>query len=233
LLKKLVPVAEGEIKILVNEPERGMAGQIDKLDDAMKNEREANAAPLRRNAAKWAAKLDGHYEALMAARRPAGRRRKQDAAATALDAFARLANQMLQLDAGNLHDFRKGAKNARYMAEAGGENERAEMVGKALKKLQDEIGDWHDWLMLADEAHKYLNADGARLTAEIERMRDVHFEMAMRMEAKMRGRLIGEGLAGAGRTGKGFAWPLPLVAGLAVQTHAPSAQTRPRIFKKE
>jgi CHAD domain-containing protein len=203
LLKTLVPVAEGEIKIPVNEPERVMAGQVDKLDDAMKNEREANAATLRKNAAKWAAKFDGHYEALAVAKRPAGRKRKPDAARTALDAFARLADHMRQLDAGNLHDFRKGAKKARYMAEAGVDDERAEMVGKALKKLQDEIGDWHDWLMLAEEARKYLGADGAMLTAEIERIRDAHFELAMKVEAKMRGRLLGEGLAvqGTGRPG--------------------------------
>jgi CHAD domain-containing protein len=202
LLRTLVPVAEGEIKIPVNEPERAMAGQVDKLDDAMRNEREANAVALKKKAAKWAAKLDGQYEALAVAKRPAGRKRKPDAARTALDAFARLADHMRQLDAGNLHDFRKGAKKARYMAEAGVDDERAEMVGKALKKLQDEIGDWHDWLMLAEEARKYLDADGAMLTAEIERIRDVHFEMAMKVEAKMRGRLIGEGLAvQAGRSG--------------------------------
>ena len=197
LLKTLVPVVEAEINIPVNEPESGMADQIGKLDDAMKAEREHNAAALRNNAAKWAAKLDGQYEAVATAKRPAGRRCRPDAAATALDAFARLADHMRQLDTGNLHDFRKGAKKARYMAEAGGDDERAGMVAKALKRLQDEIGDWHDWLMLAEEANKYLDVDGAKLTAEIERMRDVHFEMAIKMEQKMRGRLIGEGLAGA------------------------------------
>lgn len=195
LLKALVPAMEGKIKIPVNEPESGMAGQVDKLDDAMKAERQDRTGPLSKNAAKWAAKLDEHYEALAVAKRPAVRKRKTDAARTALEAFARLADHMRQLDAGNLHDFRKGAKKARYMAEEGADDARAEMVGKALKRLQDEIGDWHDWLMLAEEAQKYLDADGAMLTAEIERIRDAHFEMAMKMDAKMRGRLIGEGLA--------------------------------------
>ena len=195
ILKSLIPVVEAEIKIPVNEPESGMAGQIDKLDDALKNEREHRATPLRKNAAKWAGKLDGHFAAWTNARRPSSRHTRNDAAATALDAFARLANQMRQLDAGNLHDFRKGAKKARYMAEQGGDDERAGAVGKSLKKLQDEIGDWHDWLMLSDEAHKYLNEDGALLIAEIERMRDVHFDMAMEMERKMRGRLMGEWLS--------------------------------------
>jgi CHAD domain-containing protein len=198
LLKTLAPVVEAETKTPVDESEHRMAGQIgrldvDKLDGALKAERESHAAALRKNAAKWAGKLDGHFEAFTAARHLAGRRGRWDAAQRALDAFARLAYQMRQLDAENLHDFRKGAKKARYMAEQGGE--RAEMVGKALKKLQDEIGDWHDWLMLDEEAHKHLDKDGAKLTAEIERMRDIHFAMAMKMEAKLRGRLLGEGLA--------------------------------------
>jgi CHAD domain-containing protein len=181
------------------------AAQVAKLDGAMKAEREQHAAPLKRNAAKWAAKLDGHLDAFAAAmaQRLALHRNRGNAAATALDAFARLDYQMQQLDAGNLHDFRKGVKKARYMAEAGGEDEYAGVVGKALKRLQDEIGDWHDWLMLDEEAHKYLDANGARLTAEIERLRDEHFREAMRVSEKMRGRLIGERLAvqGARRTG--------------------------------
>lgn len=203
LLKKLA--AEIDMKT----PKEGRGGlfaeQVKRLDDALLAEREGLATPLRKDAGRWAAKLDGHFAAFAAAmaRKPASRRRKRNAAATALDAFARLASQMRQLDARNLHDFRKGAKKARYMAEAGGEDEHAEAVGKALKKLQDEIGDWHDWLMLADEAHRVLSEDGTGLTAEIERRRDVHYEMAMKVEGKMRGRLLGEGLAiqGARRMG--------------------------------
>lgn len=195
ILKTLVPVVEAEIKIPVNEPESGMASQVDKLDDALQNERDQRSARLKKNAAKWAAKLDSHFEAWTTARRPGPHKIRTDAAATALNAFARLANQMHQLDAGNLHDFRKGAKKARYMAEAGGDDERASAVGKALKKLQDGIGDWHDWLMLAEEAQTYLDQNGALLTSEIERLRDVHFDMAMKMERKMRGRLMGEWLS--------------------------------------
>jgi CHAD domain-containing protein len=82
------------------------------------------------------------------------------------------------------------------MAEAASDDDRAQQVAKALKKVQDEIGDWHDWLLLAEEAHKHLDKDGSRLEAEIERMRDAHFEIAMKMERKMRGRLMGEWLAG-------------------------------------
>jgi CHAD domain-containing protein len=192
--RKLLKTLAAELKSRAGEGGNPLAEEIARLDDALRAERADRAAPLKKSATGWGAKLDGHREAFAVAPRPSGRRGRRDAAKTALDAFAKLAYQMRQLDAGNLHDFRKGAKKARYMAEQG-TDERAGMVGKALKRLQDEIGDWHDWLMLAEEAHRYLDANGSPLTAEIERKRNLHFEMAMQMERKMRGRLIGEGLA--------------------------------------
>jgi CHAD domain-containing protein len=117
----------------------------------------------------------------------------------ALDSFARLASEMQVLDAGNLHDFRKGAKKARYVAELAAQgDEQAKQVGETLKKLQDEIGDWHDWLVLAEEAHTALGDKGTELTALLEAERERHFVAAMKMAAKLRGRLMGEWLAVSG-----------------------------------
>ncbi len=195
LLKAMIPATEAGNKTVAEQKPNEITVQADKLDGALKVEREHQVVRLKKNAAKWAAKLEDYFVAYSTARHPLARRCKHDAAQTALDAFARLAYEMRQLDAGNLHDFRKGAKKARYMAEQGGDDERAGMVGKALKKLQDEIGAWHDWVMLDEEAHKHLDENGAKVTAEIEQKRDAHFEMALEMERKMRGRLIGEGLA--------------------------------------
>jgi CHAD domain-containing protein len=67
-----------------------------------------------------------------------------------------------------------------------------QLVGKALKRLQDEIGDWHDWLVLAEEAHHALGAQGAELTVLIETKRDQHYALAMHISESMRGRLMGE-----------------------------------------
>jgi CHAD domain-containing protein len=167
--------------------------QADDLDAWLKHTREDNARALVKNAAKWAAKLDGHLasvEQALRSRRP--RRALRPAAVVALEAFARLSAHMQQLDAGNLHDFRKGAKKARYMAEADRDEEHAGMVGKALKKLQDEIGDWHDWMVLAEESERALGDHGRELTARIEEQRDEHFITAMKTTERMRGRLMGE-----------------------------------------
>lgn len=164
------------------------------LDAWLKQTRQDEAQPLMKAAPKWAPRVEAQLAALEEAMRQSPLRRKvsRNAALTALEAFARLASRMQQLDAGNLHDFRKGAKNARYMAESGGTDEQAGAVGKALKRLQDEIGDWHDWLVLAEEAHEALGSQGTELTALIEIQRDRHYAMAMNITERMRGRLMGE-----------------------------------------
>lgn len=193
LLKEMVAAdAAGQ-----EEDARGeLSAQAERLDDALRSERDERAETLKKSAAKWAERLEeqfsGFAEAM--AQGKARRARKPDAARVALDAFARLATRMQHLDAGNLHDFRKGVKKARYMAEAGAGDAHADAVAKALKRVQDVIGDWHDWVMLAEEAHKYLNGEGRRLTAEIEREREERFAAAMKLTERMRGKLMGEWL---------------------------------------
>jgi CHAD domain-containing protein len=100
---------------------------------------------------------------------------------------------MQLLDATNLHDFRKGAKKARYVAELAAQGDKeSKKIGVALKKLQDEIGDWHDWLVLAEEAHTALGDRPAELIGLLESEREKHFVAAMKTAAKLRGRLMGE-----------------------------------------
>ena len=199
LLKKLVPenaAARGEVGDQLRE-------QAGKLDHALNSERDERVTVLKMNAAKWAEKLEEQFRGFAEAMEQGGTRRTRepDAGRMALDAFARLATRMPHLDSGNLHDFRKGVKGARYMAEAGTGVAHADAVARALKRAQDAIGEWHDWAMLADEAHKHLGEGGARLTAEIEREREERFAAAMKLTERMRGKLMGEWL-GTRRTGR-------------------------------
>jgi CHAD domain-containing protein len=174
--------------------------QAEDLDAWLKHIRHEHSQPLMAGAKKWANKLDGHLHAIREAMPPApGRARTASPATTALDAFARLSVEMQQLYADNLHDFRKGAKKARYMAETAKDDEYAGSVGKALKKLQDEIGDWHDWLVLAEEAHRALGDHGDELIAHIEQQRDRHYAGALKTAERMRGRLMGEWRAAASK----------------------------------
>lgn len=168
------------------------------LDTWLKHKRSHLAVDLQRGASGRIAKLDKGLEDFVAAMR--GRRgrtaRKKPPGVVALDSFARLATEMQVLDAGNLHDFRKGAKKARYVAElAAQDDEYAQQVGATLKQLQDEIGDWHDWLILAEEARTALGDGATELPGLVEAEREKHFVAAMKTAAKLRGRLMGEWLA--------------------------------------
>src|SRR5580698_489714 len=173
----------------------------DDLDAWLKHQRAAHADQLRAQAADLVAKFDKRRANLEDAMEATPqRRRTKPPAALALDSFARLATEMQLLDAGNLHDFRKGAKKARYVAELAEQADaHAGAVGKSLKKLQDEIGDWHDWLVLADEAHAALGNGAAELTTLVEGEREQHFDAALKTASKLRGRLMGEWLAGSQR----------------------------------
>ena len=177
---------------------RGLEQEADDLDAWLKHRRSDLAGGLKAEAGGLAAKLDKRLDELKGSlrARTALRGRKKPPGVVALDHFARLASEMQVLDASNLHDFRKGAKKARYVAElAARGDEQARQVGEALKKLQDEIGDWHDWLVLAEEAHAALGEEATQLVGLIEGEREKHFAAAMMMAAKLRGRLMGEWLA--------------------------------------
>ncbi|HZD49079.1 MAG TPA: CHAD domain-containing protein [Silvibacterium sp.] len=189
------PDSEAGLSDSVENPAGYSVGQqAENLDAWLTHARQEHAKPLMKAAPRWSARLDGELAAFEEAMQHASssRRKTRSAAVVALESFARLSTQMERLDSGNLHDFRKGAKKARYMAESGGDDPRAGAVGKALKRLQDEIGDWHDWLVLAEEAHQALGERGVELTALIEAERNKHYALAMSTSERMRGRLMGE-----------------------------------------
>jgi CHAD domain-containing protein len=128
-----------------------------------------------------------------------GARVPRSADAVALEQFVRAADAMPALDAENLHDFRKATKKARYVAESGCAGQDFSSVAKALKRVQDVIGDWHDWLCLSQEADAALSKGGTELTASLGREVDRHFSAALRTTDTLRGRLVGEWMAAHGK----------------------------------
>lgn len=171
--------------------------QAEHLDAWLHHARQHNAANLKKKAAKLLSKFDNEAKAFETAmtQGPRTRHRPRSAAIVALESFARLVHEMQQLDANNLHDFRKGAKKARYIAESAAEDSHALAIGKTLKKLQDDIGDWHDWLVLSDEARAALGDEGKDVIALLDAERDRHYVLAMKTVNRLRGRLLGELLA--------------------------------------
>ena len=73
-----------------------------------------------------------------------------------------VARQMLnalEVDQGvitekTLHQFRIAGKRARYVAELAGKDAEASRLIGLLNHMQDVIGDWHDWVQLAERAEE-------------------------------------------------------------------------------
>ncbi len=67
--------------------------------------------------------------------------------------IAGLAGEFAELNAENLHGFRKRVKKIRYRAEVvAGEDTEAARQAAALRRMADGVGEWHDWQTLAQEA---------------------------------------------------------------------------------
>jgi CHAD domain-containing protein len=148
------------------------------------------------------ATLDDHAEALQDAEqqfmaailkcRSILHRAHRPASRLALEDYLRLMDAMPLLDKENLHDFRKGAKKARYVAESDEHDSAAGTMAKAIKRVQDAIGDWHDWMVVAEEAHEALGKDGALLQADLEARAQHAYERALHITSTAGRRFSGE-----------------------------------------
>jgi CHAD domain-containing protein len=70
-------------------------------------------------------------------------------------------------DDDDLHSIRKACKNARYVAEIGSETSKvASRLAKRLHGVQKTTGDWHDCLLLLNEAQAFL-PNGSPLTVKL------------------------------------------------------------------
>jgi CHAD domain-containing protein len=77
-------------------------------------------------------------------------------AGAALDKFARLVGNYSLLTRDNLHEFRMECKRVRYLAEMSGGTAVADRIVNECRKIQDAIGEWHDWLTLTGRAEEVL-----------------------------------------------------------------------------
>jgi CHAD domain-containing protein len=136
--------------------------------------------------------VERQFMAAIAKRRSFSRRAHRPAARLALEDYLRLMDAMPLLDKENLHDFRKGAKKARYVAESDDKDPAAEAMAKAIKRVQDAIGEWHDWDVVREEAGEALHDDGRALEAQLEARTQRAYQRALRMTITMGRRFVGE-----------------------------------------
>jgi len=171
--------------------------QAEMLDAWLKGERKHLARGMQKEIKKRQQELAEGQGTLFTAitRVPLGRPRAlRTADAVALEEFVRATDAMPLLHGENLHEFRKATKKARYLAEAGAEGDSSS-VAKALKRIQDAIGEWHDWLCLGEEAQAALGQDAPELTAAFQGEIERHLSAALKTTQSMRGRLLGEWMA--------------------------------------
>jgi len=71
-----------------------------------------------------------------------------DPVSASLRMFARVARQTKAITADNIHLFRTRCKRVRYVGEMAGMSPESKRVVGLLKRVQDSIGDWHDWQTL-------------------------------------------------------------------------------------
>jgi CHAD domain-containing protein len=162
------------------------------LDAELAERRSRGASELQGRSRKWRRKLAKRTGKLLTAAQEAGDPPVEaEEAELALEIFARLCREMPVLDAGNLHGFRKGAKHARYMAE-GGKDAWSVRTAKRLKRVQDAIGMWHDWLVLGEEAREAAGGQDTELVKRIDARRDQQFGSAMKTAGRVRRELLAE-----------------------------------------
>ncbi|HVO81327.1 MAG TPA: CHAD domain-containing protein [Terriglobales bacterium] len=77
-----------------------------------------------------------------------------DPLSLAMRQLAQLGHDHAPLTEKILHQYRIVGKRARYLAELAGKNPEAERFVAQLKRMQDVLGDWHDWLKLTQRAEE-------------------------------------------------------------------------------
>jgi CHAD domain-containing protein len=79
-----------------------------------------------------------------------------------------------------LHQYRVNCKRIRYVAELEGDRPEAQQLVEQLKRMQDALGDWHDWLTLTETVQKHVGDDArSALLAELSNITRAKLREAM------------------------------------------------------
>jgi len=107
-----------------------------------------------------------------------------------LERFDRALQAATPLGAENLHAFRLQTKRLRYLAETASPHAGAAVAVAQLKRVQDAIGAWHDWLTLAERAEHVVAGKGAaELRAAVSARIDAQLAKALKVTTSVARRL--------------------------------------------
>jgi CHAD domain-containing protein len=89
-----------------------------------------------------------------------------------------------------LHQYRILSKRVRYAAEFADQSAEAVQFIAGLKRIQDALGDWHDWLMLTKTVSERLGeVRESSLVAELHNVTGAKFRHAVAVLSQMRAKL--------------------------------------------
>jgi len=90
-----------------------------------------------------------------------------------------------------LHQYRIVGKRARYAAEFAGKTAEAVQLIAELKRMQDALGDWRDWLTLTQTASEQLgDVRESSLVAELHNVTGAKYRHAVRVLSQVRAKLV-------------------------------------------
>jgi CHAD domain-containing protein len=112
----------------------------------------------------------------------------RDPLAVARAMLERLDRAAAPLTEAVLHQYRILSKRARYAAEFSNQSAEAARFIAVLKRIQDAVGDWHDWLTLTQAARKHLGeVRESPLVAELHNVTGAKFRHAVAVLSQTRG----------------------------------------------
>jgi CHAD domain-containing protein len=111
----------------------------------------------------------------------------KDPLAVARGMLERLHREDGPMTQGLLHQYRILSKRARYAAEFANQSSEAVQFIAGLKRIQDALGDWHDWLTLTQTAGDHLGeVRESPLVAELHNVTGAKFRHAVAVLAQVR-----------------------------------------------
>ncbi|HMJ21511.1 MAG TPA: CHAD domain-containing protein [Terriglobales bacterium] len=111
--------------------------------------------------------------------------------AVAMQKVTELEFEQTAVSEETLHRFRVAGKRARYIAEMAGNNAEAARLVEQLNHMQDAIGDWHDWVQLAERAERLFGgAQDSALVAALRNVTRAKFRQAVNTLMETRATLV-------------------------------------------
>jgi CHAD domain-containing protein len=163
---------------------RACLREIGTLENRIRQQRESAAEKLRSEIEERRERLERRSRELEKALESATDRAE---GAAAWQLFVRLNEEFKELNGANLHEYRKGLKKVRYLAEA---DPQAGRLALPCKKMLDAAGDWHDWQELAREAGRGVAGKEGGLAAVLGSRTEEALRRALVLCRRSRARLL-------------------------------------------